>query len=91
MKDINKAREISRTLLEGLHKIDPYPPQGKFKVWSLHYIFIPTLSWLLLVNEIATSTVESLAAKINKYTRKLLGLPLGLFGVALYCRQAKLK
>ena len=30
-------------------------------------------------------------AKINKYTRKWLGLPPGLFDVALYCRQAKLK
>ena len=30
-------------------------------------------------------------AKINKYTRKWLGLPSVLSDVALYCRQAKLK
>ena len=30
-------------------------------------------------------------AKINKCTRKLLGLPLGLSDVTMYCRQAKLK
>ena len=30
-------------------------------------------------------------AKVNKYTPKWLGLPLGLSDVALYCRQAKLK
>ena len=41
--------------------------------------------------EIATSTVESMEAKINKYNRKLLILPPGLSDVALYCRQAKLK
>ena len=29
--------------------------------------------------------------KINKYTRKWLGLPPGLSDVAMYCRQAKLK
>ena len=27
----------------------------------------------------------------DKYTRKLLGLPLGLSDVAKYCRQAKMK
>ena len=49
------------------------------------------LLWSLLVYEIVTSTVESLEAKINKYTRKWLGLPLGSSDVALYCREAKLK
>ena len=44
-----------------------------------------------LVYEIATSTVESMEAKINRYTRKWLGLPSGLSDVALYCRQAKSK
>ena len=29
--------------------------------------------------------------KINKYTRKLSGLPPGLFDVNLYCREIKLK
>ena len=49
------------------------------------------LLWLLLVYEIVTSVVESVEVKINKYTRKWLGLPPGLSDVALYCRQAKLK
>ncbi|GFR94549.1 reverse transcriptase [Elysia marginata] len=37
------------------------------------------------------STVESIEAKINKYTRKWLGVPPGLSDVAMYCRKAKLK
>ncbi|GFR58671.1 reverse transcriptase [Elysia marginata] len=35
--------------------------------------------------------VESIEAKINKYTRKWLGIPPGLSDVAMYCRKAKLK
>ena len=49
------------------------------------------LLWPLLVYEIATSMVVSMEAKINKYTRKWLGLPPGLFDVALYCRESKLQ
>ena len=74
LKDINQVKETSRTLQDGLHKIDRCPLQGKFKVWCLQHIFIPMLLWPLLVYEIATSTVESIKAKINKYTRKWLGL-----------------
>ena len=49
------------------------------------------LLWPLLVYKIAASTVESMEAKINRYTRKWLGLPPGLSDVALYYRQAKSK
>ena len=91
LKDINQAKETLRILQEGLHKIDRCPLQGKFKVWCPQHIFIPMLLWPLLVYKIATSAVESVEAKINKYTGKLLDLPPGLSDVALYCRQAKLK
>ena len=40
LKDINQAKETSRTLQEGPHKIDRCPLQGKFKVWCLfQYLF----------------------------------------------------
>ena len=38
-----------------------------------------------------TGTVESIEVKINKYTRKWLGLLPGMSDVALYWRQGKLK
>ena len=49
------------------------------------------LLWPLLVYEISTSAVEKMEAKMNKYTRKCLGLPPGFSNVAMYCRQSKLK
>ena len=91
LKGINQAKKTSRTLQEGFHKIDRCPLQGKFKVWCLQHISIPMLLWTLLVYEIATSTVASMEAKINKNIRKWLALPPGLFDVAFYCIQAKLK
>ncbi|GFN73592.1 reverse transcriptase [Plakobranchus ocellatus] len=45
----------------------------------------------LLVYDICPSTVEAIEAKINKYTRKWLGVPPGLSDVSMYCRKAKLK
>ena len=80
-----KVKDTSR-ILQGLYKIDQYtlhPCNGQ--IWCLQQRFIPML-WLLLVYEIATSTVESMEAKINKYTWKWLGLPPGFSDVALYCR-----
>ncbi|GFO32057.1 reverse transcriptase [Plakobranchus ocellatus] len=41
--------------------------------------------------DICYSTVGAIEAKINKYTRKWLGVPPGLSDVAMYCRKAKLK
>ena len=43
------------------------------------------------VYEISTSTVGSMEAMINIYTKKWLGFLPGLSDVALYCRQAKSK
>ena len=91
MKDINQVKETSKTLQEGLLKIDSCPLQGKYKVWYLQHVFIQMLLWHLLVYEISTSAVEKMEAKINKYSRTWLGLPPGLSNVAMYCRQAKLK
>ena len=55
------------------------------------HLFVDSLIVDILVYEIATSTVESMEAKINKHTRKWLNLPPGLSDVDLNCRQAKLK
>ena len=58
LEDIYQVKETSKTLQEGLQKIDRCPLQGKFKVWCFQHIFIPMLLWPLLVYEISTSTVE---------------------------------
>ncbi|GFO11674.1 reverse transcriptase [Plakobranchus ocellatus] len=51
-------------------------------------MLIPKLLWPLLVYDICSTSIE---AKINKYTRKWLGVPPGLSDVAMFCRKAKLK
>ena len=70
LKDINQEKEAFRRFQEGLHKIDRPSLQGKFKVWCLQHIFISMLLWSLLVYEIAT--VESMEAKISKYTSRFV-------------------
>jgi hypothetical protein len=54
-------------------------------------MLIPKLLWPLLIYDICTSYVETIEAKINKFTRKWLVVPPGLTDVALYCRSSKLK
>ena len=54
-------------------------------------MLIPKLLWPLLVYEICSTTVEAIGSKINKFTRRWLGVPHGLTDVAMYCRKAKLR
>ncbi|GFN95048.1 reverse transcriptase [Plakobranchus ocellatus] len=55
-------------------------------------MLIPKLLWPLLVNEISSSTVKSIKAKINKFKRKLIArIQIALLGVAIYRRKAKLR
>lgn len=44
----------------------------------------------MLLYDINTSVVEALVRKINVAMRKWLGVPPGMFNVALYCKKAKL-
>ncbi|GFR85040.1 reverse transcriptase [Elysia marginata] len=91
MKDTRRGVETVQFDSEGLVAINKCGITGKFKVWCLQFMLIPKLLWPLLVYDICCSTVESIEAKINKYTRKWLGFPPGLSDVAMYCRKAKLK
>ena len=91
LKDTNRGKETKRMSEEGLETIEKCGLPGKYKVWCLQKMLIPKLLWPLLIYDIPTSTVEALEAKINRFTRKWLGVPPCLTDVALYCRQAKLK
>ena len=60
-------------------------------MWCQQFILIPKLLWPLLIYEICSTTVEAIEAKINKVTRRWLGVPPSLTDVAMYCGKAKLK
>ena len=68
-----------------------WPFRDKLKVWCLQFMIIPELLWPLLVYEICSTTVEAIETQINKFTRRWLGVLLGLTDVAIYCRKAKLR
>ena len=91
LKDTQRAKETKEMSEEGLKTIDQCGLPGKYKVWCLQFMLIPKLLWPLMIYDICTSTVEKMEAKINKFTRKWLGVPPCLTDIALYCRQAKLK
>ncbi|GFN78420.1 reverse transcriptase [Plakobranchus ocellatus] len=83
MKDTRQGAETLDLASESLLAINKCGLQGKFKIWCLQFMLIPKLLWPLLVYDICSSTVEAIEAKINKYTRKWLGVPPGLSDVAI--------
>ncbi|GFN82313.1 reverse transcriptase [Plakobranchus ocellatus] len=91
MKDTKRGAETLELASESLLAINKCGLQGKFNVWYLQFMLIPKLLWPLLVYDICSTSVEAIEAKINKYTRKWLGVPPGFSDVAMYCRKAKLK
>ena len=91
MKDTKRGLETVELATKGLLAINRCGLQGKLKVWCLQFMLIPKLLWPLLAYEICSTTVEAIEAKINKFTRRWLGVPPGLKDVAMYCRKAKLR
>ncbi|GFO40547.1 reverse transcriptase [Plakobranchus ocellatus] len=91
MKDNRPGAETLELASESLLAINRCGLQGKFKIWCSQFMRIPKLLWPLIVYNICSTTVEAIEAKMNKYTRKWLGVPPGLSGMAMYCRKAKLK
>ncbi|KAK3756390.1 hypothetical protein RRG08_038879 [Elysia crispata] len=93
MKYTKRGLETVELATEGLLAINRCGLQGKLKVWCLQFMLIPKLLWPLLVYEICSTTVEAieLEAKINKFTRRWLGVPPGLTDVEMYCCKAKLR
>ena len=91
MKDTKRGLETVELVTEGLLAINRCGLQSKLKVWCLQFLLIPNLLWPLLAYEICSTTVEAIEAKINKFTRRWLGVPPGLKDVAMYCRKAKLR
>ena len=91
MKDTKRGLETVELATKGLLAINRCGLQSKLKVWCLQFMLIPKLLWPLLAYEICSTTVEAIEAKINKFTRRWLGVPPGLKDVAMYCRKAKLR
>ena len=73
MKDTKRGLETVELATEGLLAINRCGLQGKLKVWCLQFMLIPKLLCPLLVYEICSTTVETIEAKINKFTRRWLG------------------
>ncbi|KAK3789551.1 hypothetical protein RRG08_060324 [Elysia crispata] len=89
MKDTKRGLGTAELANEGLLAINRCGLQGKLKVWCLQSMIIPKLLWPLLVYEICSTTVEAIEAKINKFTRRWLGVPPGLTDVAMYCEDSE--
>ncbi|GFO35897.1 reverse transcriptase [Plakobranchus ocellatus] len=91
IKDARRGAETLDLASERLLAINKCGLQGIFKICCLQLMLILKLLWPLLAHDICSTTAEAIEAKINKYTRKWLGVPPGLSDVAMYRQKAKLK
>ena len=83
IKDTKRGLETVELATEGLLAINRCGLQGKLKVWCLKFMLIPKLLWPLLFYETCSSIIEAIEAKINKFTRRWLGVSPGLTDVAM--------
>ena len=61
---------------------------GKLKLWCLKYGLMPRTMGPLTVYEI--THVESMERKLNKFMKRLLGVPRCMTNIALHGRQTRL-
>ena len=62
-----------------------------FKVRLLQFVLLPRMLWPIIIYWISLSVVEDLERKVNRYTRKQLGLPPTMSSVALHSRRGSLR
>ena len=64
---------IKKKLLSSwLRTVDGSGLLGKYKAWIYQHGILPRLMWLILIYEIATTTVEAMEFKVSGYLRRWL-------------------
>lgn len=56
----------------------------KLKAWIYQHEILPRLMWLLLINEVATTTVEAMARKVGGYLKRWLRFQLSSCTTIIY-------
>ena len=87
LNDRKAREELEVKVKEGLRLIDRSLFTGVMKLWILHHVLVPKISWHLMIYEIPVSWVERLEVKISKHIRKWLGVGKMLNRSALYCKE----
>ncbi|GFO11722.1 reverse transcriptase [Plakobranchus ocellatus] len=78
--------EASQQASVSLQAIDKCGLPGKYKAWFLQCVRVcPNTPVAISSMQISTSTVESIEAKINSFTRKWKEVPTSQKDVATYC------
>ena len=84
LKNSKRGCETENLLLKAFYQTI-YGLQGKFKVCCLQFMLISNLLWPLLFFKFCSTTLEAKETKINKITRRRLGILLSFTDVAIYC------
>ena len=87
LNDRKAREELEVKVKDRLRLIDRSLFTGFMKLWILHHILVPKISWHLMIYEIPVSSVERLEVKISKHIRKWLGVRKMLNRSALYCKE----
>ncbi|XP_021349432.1 uncharacterized protein LOC110466448 [Mizuhopecten yessoensis] len=91
LSDSQNHKNTQSQVRQWMKKIHKSGLPGKYKAWIYQHGMLPRLTWLLLLYEIPTSTVEGLEKMVNGYLRKWLGVPPSFTSVGLYSCSAELQ
>lgn len=58
--------------------------QWKYRAWIYQHGILPRLMWLLLIYEVASTTVEAMEKKVGGYLRRWFGVPPLFTSIGLY-------
>ena len=72
LTDKESIEDTKKKLLSRLKTVDGSGLPGKYKAWIYQHGILPRLLWLLLINDIVTTTVEAMERKVRGYLRILL-------------------
>ena len=90
LKDKESIEDTKKNLLFWLRIVDGSGLPGKYKAWIYQHGILPRLMCLLLIYEIATTTVEAMERKESRYLRRWLGVPSSFTSIGFYSNSIQL-
>ena len=73
--DKDSIEDTKKKPLSWLRTVDGSGLPGKHKALIYQHGILPRRMWLLLIYDIATTTIEAMESKVSGYLRRWLGVP----------------
>ena len=91
LNDKQARLSLDESLSRWIKLLDKCALTGIMKCWCYNYLILPKVQWQLMIYDFALSHVQRMEVMVSKVLRRWLGVSCNLTGVALFCKQTKLR